>query len=225
MKFQLLDLILNLDKHLIDLINTYHSQIYLLLFGTIFVETGLVFTPFIPGDSLLFASGLLARPENGSKLNVTYLLLLLPFAAVLGDLINFHIGKFFGQVLHKADDSGILKTKHLEKTRAFFELHGSKAIIMGRFVPVVRTVAPFVAGMDGMELRWFFPLSVIAAILWVFVCVGGGFLLGQFSFVQHHFTGVLLGVVSISCVAFVLETLRHRVKAKKSKLVPKPETD
>lgn len=214
MKTSFIDLVLHLDVHLAELIRSCGPYIYVVLFSTIFVETGLVVTPFLPGDSLLFAAGLLSRPEK-SMMNVTYLLLGLPAAAVLGDLVNFHIGKLFGAILYKPDDSGLLKTKHLEKTRAFFEIHGPKAIIIGRFVPIVRTVAPFVAGMDGMPLRWFFPLSVIAAVTWVFLCTGAGFLLGGIPFVQQHFSEVLLGVVFLSVALFGLETLRHRAKAKR----------
>lgn len=218
LKSSFLDLILHLDTHLAELIRACGPYIYVVLFATIFVETGLVITPFLPGDSLLFAAGLLSRPEK-SMMNITILLLGLPAAAVLGDLVNFHIGKFFGAILYKSDDTGLLKRKHLDKTRAFFELHGPKAIIIGRFVPIVRTVAPFVAGMDGMPLQWFFPLSVIAAIAWVFLCTGAGFLLGGIPFVQSHFTEVLLGVVFLSIGLFALETLRHKLKPKRAAAV------
>ena len=217
--FSLIDLILHLDVHLRELIRVCGPYIYLVLFSTIFIETGFVVTPFLPGDSLLFTAGLLARPEN-EGMNITLLLLTLPNAAVLGDLVNFHIGKFFGKILYKTDDTGILKHKHLLKTREFFETHGPKAIIIGRFVPVIRTVAPFVAGMDGMPLKWFFPLSVIAAIAWVFLCTGAGFLLGGIPFVHEHFGMVLIGVVLASTAIFFVEALRHRMKPKPVKEVP-----
>lgn len=213
--FSIVDLIIHLDVHLAELIKVCGPYIYLVLFTTIFVETGLVITPFLPGDSLLFTAGLLSRPEKGG-MNVTFLLLGLPFAAVLGDLVNFHIGKFFGAILYKPDDTGMLKKKHLVKTREFFEIHGPKAIIIGRFVPIVRTVAPFVAGMDGMPLQWFLPLSVMAAIAWVFLCTGAGYLLGGIPFVQQHFGAVLLGVVLASVSLFGVEALRHKMKPKKA---------
>jgi membrane-associated protein len=206
-----IDVLLHVDTQLVQLIHQYGTLIYAILFGTVFIETGLVITPFLPGDSLLFAAGLLSRPEK-QLLNVYLLLIGFPVAAILGDLVNFNIGKFFGKLLYKPDDKGLLKKKHLEKTRAFFELHGQKAIIMGRFVPVLRAVIPFVAGMDGMSMKWFFPLSVMAAFVWVFVCVGAGHLLGGLQVVQDNFSLAMLGVVGLSVVGFVIESVRHKMK-------------
>jgi membrane-associated protein len=215
MKGNLLHLLLHFDiRPLKGFIHTYGAWIYGMMFGALFLQTGFVLAVILPGDSLLFAAGLLSRPEQG-MLNVTLLLLLMPVAVAAGDIANYFVGKFFASVLYKPDDSGLLKNHHLAKTRDFFTEHGQKAILMGHFVPVVRTVLPFVAGLDGMPIKTYFSLSVIAAVLWVFVCVGAGYLLGGFRVVRDHFSEAMVLIVLLGVFAFVIEAWRRQVKSKR----------
>ncbi len=210
-----LDILLHIDKHLEVLISQYGQAVHLFLFGVIFLETGLVIMPFLPGDSLLFAAGLFARPERNG-FNFPLLMIGLPFAAILGDTVNFHIGKFLGhRFLFKAK---FFKPHWLDKTRHFYEKHGAKTIILGRFVPIVRTVAPFVAGMDAMPFREYLPKCVLGSFIWVWVCVGAGYLLGGIPWVHENFEKVILGVVILSVVAIILEIIRDRKKTKSAKI-------
>jgi membrane-associated protein len=214
-----LDILLHIDKHLELLINQYGQAVHVFLFAVIFLETGFVIMPFLPGDSLLFAAGLFARPERNG-FNFPLLMLGLPFAAILGDSVNFHIGKFLGhRFLFK---SKFFKPHWLDKTRHFYEKHGGKTIILGRFVPIVRTVAPFVAGMDAMPFKEYLPKCVLGSFIWVWVCVGSGYLLGQIPWVHDNFEKVILGVVILSIIAIILEVIRDRKKTKESKLETPP---
>jgi len=224
---ELLDLALHLDKHLSDLVERFGTQIYWILALTLFVETGLVVTPFLPGDSLLFAAGLFSRPSAGGaeQLNVWILLLALPPACILGDMVNFQLGKFFGQKLFTESSKGIFHKDNLAKTRSFFERHGGKAILIGRFVPIIRALAPFVAGMEGMDFRKFVPLSVVANILWVWVCVGAGHIFGNIPWVRSNFEFILLGLLVVMVVSIVLELRRdakHQAKSKAEPLEAEP---
>ncbi len=209
----LLDYLFHIGTHLEDLIRQYGQQTHAILFGIIFAETGFVVTPFLPGDSLLFAAGLFARPGKG--LNVWLLLLGLPIAAMLGDLVNFHLGKYFGKALFRSDDARFFKKSHLNKTKEFFARHGTKTIILCRFVPVVRALAPFCAGMEGMSRKTFIPLSAFSAFLWVWLCVGSGYILGAIPFVKSHFEEIILGIVVISLLVILFELIRDRVAHKK----------
>jgi len=213
----LIDMILNVDDTLISLIRDYGTGTYAILWAIIFCETGLVVMPFLPGDSLLFAAGLFARPGKG--LDIGVLLLLLPTASIIGDSLNFHIGKFFGRKLFKSDDARFFKKSHLNKTKEFFHHHGAKTIIIGRFVPIVRTLAPFVAGMEVMTFRRFFPLSVIGALVWVFVCTLAGYFFGGIPWVEQNFEKVIIIIVALSFLLIGKEfvsTLRKDRKAKKA---------
>lgn len=224
---ELLDLVLHLDKHLSDLVERFGTQIYWILALTLFVETGLVVTPFLPGDSLLFAAGLFSRPsaDGAEQLNVWILLLALPPACILGDMLNFQLGKFFGQKLFTDKSKGIFHKDNLAKTRSFFERHGGKAILIGRFVPIIRALAPFVAGMEGMDFRKFVPLSVVANVLWVWVCVGAGHIFGNIPWVRSNFEIILLGLLVVMIVSIVLELrrdARHQAKSKAEQLEAEP---
>lgn len=224
---ELLDVALHLDKHLSDLIERFGPQIYWILGLTLFVETGLVVTPFLPGDSLLFAAGLFSRDAaNGQQqLNVWILLTMLPPACILGDMLNFQLGKFFGNKLFTDKSKGIFHKGNLDKTRRFFERHGSKAILMGRFVPIIRALAPFVAGMEGMPFQKFVPLSVLANILWVWVCVGAGHIFGNIPWVRENFELILLGLLVVMAVSIYLEIRRdskHHAKVETKDLAAEP---
>ncbi len=206
-----LDVLLHIDKHLEGLITQYGPVVHLFLFAVIFLETGLVVMPFLPGDSLLFASGLLAR-ENG--FNIYILLTILPLASVLGDTLNFHIGKYLGKPF--LTRFKFFKPEWLDKTREFYDKHGAKTIIIGRFVPIVRTVAPFVAGLDAMPYRRYLPLCVAGSILWVWLCAGAGFILGQIPAVKENFEITLLIVIFASVFFFALEIWREKLAHKRA---------
>lgn len=207
-----LDLILHIDEHLVSLINQYGFAVHFLLFAVIFCETGLVVMPFLPGDSLLFAAGLFAHPGKGFSLPL--LLFGLPIASILGDTVNFHLGKWVGaKFLYKAR---FFKPEWLEKTRSFYEKHGTKTIVLGRFVPIVRTVAPFVAGMDAMPFSKYLPWCAFGSFLWVWICVGAGYLLGDIPWVRDNFEIVILGVIALSVVGILREIIKERKAHKKA---------
>lgn len=205
----LADLFLHLDDNLQQVITNYGTGVYALLFAIIFAETGLVVTPFLPGDSLLFAAGIFAHPERGA-LNVGLLFVLLTVAAILGDTVNYHLGKAFGHRLFLNERSRVFKRSHLEKTHAFFEKHGGKTIILARFVPIVRTFAPFVAGMGSMSYGRFLAYNVVGAVLWVGICVGAGYLFGGIAAVRKHFELVVLAIVLLSALPILFEFISHR---------------
>ena len=210
----MIDLFLNLDKHLNDVVLQYGVWTYAILFLIIFCETGLVVTPFLPGDSLLFAAGVFAHPERGA-FDLGLLMPLLILASFCGDNVNFWIGKKLGLRLFKNENSRFFKKKHLEKTRAYYEKHGTKTIILGRFVPIVRTFAPFVAGLDAMEYRKFLPASIIGAVTWVTVCTGAGYLFGRVPWVEQNFSLAILVVVFLSFTGVFVEFVRARAKARR----------
>lgn len=203
-----IEFLLHLDQHLAELIRTYGTGTYAILFGLVFCETGLVVMPFLPGDSLLFAAGLFSRPPDGP---LSFPLLCFGFiaASIVGDSTNFWVGKKLGLRLFK-EHSKLLRPEHLEKTRAFYDRHGRRAIILGKFVPFARTLAPFVAGLDAMPYDRFLPASILASVVWVAVCVGGGHLFGGIPFVRDHFGEIILGVIGLSVAAIVVEALRGR---------------
>jgi membrane-associated protein len=208
---QFIDLFLHLDKHLTDVVNNYHTLTYLILFAIIFAETGLVVIPFLPGDSLLFMAGsLCALP--GAELNVWYLAVLLFAAAFLGDTVNYSIGKAIGP---KAFSGKVpfLKQSHLQQTEEFFAKYGGKTIILARFVPIVRTFAPFVAGVGTMQYSRFISYNVFGALLWVGAGLGAGYAFGNIEIVKKNFSLVVIAIVLISLLPIVFEA----VKAKKAK--------
>lgn len=218
----LIDLLLNIDENLVALIRQYGVLTHLILFGVIFCETGLVIMPFLPGDSLLFAAGLFATPQR-QGLSLPILLALLPVASILGDTVNFHLGKLLGHRLFR-ENNRFFKPHYLEKTRAFYEKHGAKTIILGRFVPIVRTVSPFVAGMDAMPFRTYLRYCVIGSLAWVFICVMAGFLLGNVPWVSQHFEHVVLGIIILSLLAIVKEVVKDR-RESRAHVAAHPTTD
>lgn len=202
----LIDFILHIDVHLGQLIQTYGVITYAILFTIIFVETGLVITPFLPGDSLLFAAGAFAALGS---LNVLVLLGLLILAAFLGDTVNYWIGHFFGEQLI-ANPKIPIKKEHIEKTQKFFDKHGGKTIILARFVPIVRTFAPFVAGIGKMSYPRFISFNIIGGVLWVTLFTLAGFFFGNIPSVKHNFSLVIMGIVLISVLPMVIEFIRHK---------------
>jgi membrane-associated protein len=216
----LLDFILHLDKHLFDLILNYGSWIYAILFLIIFVETGLVVMPLLPGDSLLFAAGTFcAGVVNDGKiaeLNLWIVLVLLIVAAILGDGLNYFFGKTIGlKVLSwKIKGRQIVKQKYIDQTHAFYEKHGSKTIIIARFVPIVRTFAPFVAGIGEMSYAKFIRFNIIGGVAWVVGLTLLGYFFGNLEFVQKNFETVIFGIIGLSILPMIIEIIRVKLKRK-----------
>lgn len=207
----LIDFILHIDKHLIEITQEYQAWTYLILFLIIFAETGLVVTPFLPGDSVLFAMGaLIAKPETNLSLGIMILLLI--FAAILGDFVNYEIGKHFGSRVFKPG-SKIFKPAYLEKTQQFYEKYGLKTIIYARFVPIVRTFAPFVAGIVRMPYRKFGLYNIVGGILWVSLFLIGGYFFGQIPLVKNNFSIVVLLIIFISLLPAIIEIFRNKKTA------------
>ena len=208
------DFFVHLDVHLAELTRQYGFWIYAILFLIIFCETGLVVTPFLPGDSLLFVSGAIAAlPDN--HLNVHLLVLLLIVAAVLGDAANYTIGQFFGKKLFSNPDSKIFRKKYLDQTHAFYEKHGGKTIILARFVPIVRTFAPFVAGMGQMTYHRFAMFNVVGGIAWGTIFTYAGYLFGGLEFVRKHMEILVFVIIFISLLPMLFEIWRNRRKEAK----------
>jgi len=201
-----IDYVLHLDKHLGYIINYLGNWTYLLFFLVIFCETGLVITPFLPGDSLLFAIG--AFSAQG-VLNVHVVFLLLTLAAILGDTANYWIGYAFGPKVF-AVNHRFLNKKYLEKTHQFYEKHGGKTIILARFIPIIRTFAPFVAGIGTMSYWRFIAYNIVGGVVWVAMFVYGGYYFGNLPMVKHNFTLVIFAIIFISILPGVIEFLRHK---------------
>jgi len=206
----LIDVFLHLDKHLNIIIENYGVWTYLILFLIIFLETGVVVTPFLPGDSLLFAAGNFAAI---GLFDPWLLILLLSGAAVLGDTVNYSVGRFMGPAVFHKENSRIFKKEHLERTHRFYEKYGGKTIILARFVPIVRTFAPFVAGVGTMSYGRFAAFNVTGGVVWVGLFVSGGDYFGSLPLVKQNFTAVILGIIIISILPGVIEYLRHRKQA------------
>jgi len=200
------EFILHIDKHLGEIIKNYGAFTYFILFLIIFAETGFVFTPFLPGDSLLFAAGVFASLGN---LNILVLLGLLMLAAILGDTINYWIGHFFGEKI-VANPKIPINQEHIEKTNRFFEKHGGKTIILARFVPIVRTFAPFVAGAGQMNYGKFISYNIIGGVAWVLIFTLAGFFFGNIPFVKKNFSVVIIVIILISLIPMMVEVVKHK---------------
>jgi membrane-associated protein len=204
---KLVDFILHIDRHLAEIIADYGLWTYGVLFAIIFVETGLVVMPFLPGDSLLFAAGAFcAKPETG--LNVHAMALLLFIAAVVGDTLNYWIGSRVGPAVFTREDSVFLRKKHLERAHAFFEKYGGRAVILARFVPFVRTFVPFVAGVGAMTYSRFILYNIVGGFVWVYFFTYAGYWFGNQPFVQKNFKLVILVIIFLSVLPIVVETWR-----------------
>ena len=214
-----IDLFLHLDRYLGDAIHTYGTHIYIMLTVIVFCETGLVVTPILPGDSLLFAAGTFAALGS---LNIGLLFALIGVAAVLGDTVNYWIGHHIGPRAFQMD-TWFLKKKYLDRTHQFFERYGGKTIIMARFVPIVRTFAPFVAGVGSMTYLKFLSYNIVGGLMWVAVCLFSGYFFGNIPFVKKNFTVVLLGIIFVSVLPTFVEYLRHRYFSSEKTSPPQPK--
>ena len=209
----LLDFILHIDLYLINIIQTYHTWAYIILFFIIFCETGLVMTPFLPGDSLLFIAGAItALPDMPLEINLLTLILLM--AAVLGDSCNYMIGRSFGKILCNRNHSIFFKQKYLDKTHEFYRKYGGKTIIIARFVPIVRTFAPFAAGMGKMHYRSFTIYNIIGGALWIALFCYAGYFFGDMPVVQDNLKLLIVAIIVISILPAVFEILRMRFRIK-----------
>ena len=202
----ILDYVLHLDRHLVALVQAYGTWTYLILFAIVFLETGLVVTPFLPGDSLLFAAGALAAKE---ALDVRVLFLVLAVAAILGDSVNYWIGRSLGPRVFR-ENVRFLNRKHLERTHRFYEKHGGKTILLARFVPIVRTFAPFVAGVGTMHYGRFWAYNVVGGLVWVGGFLLAGYWFGNLPVVKENFSLVLIGIIVLSVLPIVIEVARAR---------------
>lgn len=207
----LFDFILHIDVHLAELVANYGVWVYAILFLIIFCETGLVVTPFLPGDSLLFVAGALASLGD-NDINVHLMVLLLISAAILGDLVNYLIGKFFGEKLFSNPDSKVFKQSYLDKTHEFYEKHGGKTIILARFVPIIRTFAPFVAGMGKMCYKQFGLFNITGGIIWVSLFMYAGYFFGGLEVVQNNLKLLIVLIIVVSIIPGVVEVWRNRKK-------------
>jgi membrane-associated protein len=210
----MIDFVLHFDKHLAQFVATYGVWVYGLLFGIVFAETGFVVTPFLPGDSLLFAAGALAA-STGGGLNPWMLFVLLTTAAFTGNAVNYAIGRRIGPRIFTATDEAsllhrMMNRQYLDRAHAFFERYGGKAIILGRFVPIVRTFVPFVAGAAQMTAASFVLYNAIGAVAWVGLCLLAGVVFGNVPIIKNNFSLVTLGIVFVSILPVVIELFRHR---------------
>ena len=203
----LVNFILHIGDHLQELVNNYGNWIYAILFAIVFCETGLVVLPFLPGDSMLFAAGTIAAVGD---MNIFVLIGLLIVAAVLGDFVNFEIGKHFGQKLFSNPNSKIFKQSYLQKTHDYYERYGGRTIIIARFIPIVRTFAPFVGGMGNMNYAQFARYNIVGAVLWVVSFTTLGYFFGQLLFVKEHFSWIMIAIIVFSVVPMIVEIIRHR---------------
>lgn len=213
---QLIDFVLHIDSHLVSIVNNFGDWTYLILFLIIFVETGAVILPFLPGDSLLFAASALAA-NPAYHLNIGVFVVLFLIAPIAGDSLNFFIGKKVGKKLTKNSFFGkFIKEDDLNRAEAFFEKHGSIAISLARFMPIIRTFAPFVAGGSGVNYSKFIRYNVAGAICWVILCCGGGYFFGNFPFVKEHFSMIVIGIIVVSLLPAIISALKSRSSKQKS---------
>ena len=204
----ILDFILHLDQHLLGLVTTYGAWNYLILFLIVFIETALVI-PFIPGDTLLVASGTLAASATGI-LNIHLVFISLVFASVMGNGVNYFVGKWIGPKIFRSEKSKIFNKKHIENTRGYFNRYGGKTIIVARFIPIVRIVAPFVAGIGFMTYRKFFIYNLIGCLIWLGLLLYGSYQFGSLSIVKQHFSLVLVAIVVVSISPLLIEVIRRK---------------
>lgn len=205
-----IDFILHIDSHLLELVSHYGAWVYLILFLIVFAETGLVVTPFLPGDAMLFAVGALTA---SGALDPWVCSALIMLAAFLGDNSNYWIGRKIGPKVFAREDSLFFHRKHLQRTEQYYNQYGSRTVIIARFLPIVRTFAPFVAGIGQMPYARFIAFSTAGSVLWVVVCLGSGYLFGNIPVVQQHFSLIVLGIVAVSMSTVAFGALRQRLQA------------
>jgi membrane-associated protein len=209
-----IDFILHIDKHLLEIVTEYRTWTYLILFVIIFCETGLVVTPFLPGDSLLFAAGTIAAME-GQPLSVAFLILLLISAAFAGDNTNYFLGRFLGHKVYEKNYR-LIRRDYLDKTHLFYEKHGGKTLIIARFMPILRTFAPFVAGVGTMRYLRFFSFSIAGNVLWVVLFSLGGYFFGNIPFIKNNFTIAILTIIFVSILPMIIAIIRKMWNRKKT---------
>jgi len=210
--YSLIDFVLHIDQHLVEIVNEYQTWTYLILFLIIFIETGVVVMPFLPGDSLLFAAGMLAAQPN--ELNIALMIILLLIAAIAGDSLNYTIGKRFGIQVTKIKLFGkqIIKNEQIEKTHAFYAKYGSKTIVIARFVPIIRTLAPFVGGIGRMHYGTFLTYNVVGAFLWVVGITLAGYFLGNIPIIRDNFSKVVLLIIVLSILPIIFEVVKEKFR-------------
>lgn len=211
-----LDYILHIDHYLFSFVQSYGALTYLVLFLIIFCETGLVITPFLPGDSLLFTAGSLAALEMQNSLSLPFLLSLLSFASIIGNQTNYFLGKTFSQRFLQRGTSRFLSQKYLDQTQAFYEKHGIKTIILARFIPIIRTFAPFIAGLSQMKASIFLSYNLMGALLWIGSLLGLGYFFGSLPFVRTHFTLMIYGIILLSISPAFFAFLSHHCSKKRA---------
>ncbi len=216
-----IDFVLHVDEHLLELVTAYGTWIYLILFIIVFCETGLVVTPFLPGDSLLFAGGVLA---GTGVMGYPETMLIFLLAGISGDAVNYMIGRHIGPAIFQRD-SRFIRKKHLLEAHAFYVRHGGKAIVLARFVPIVRTFAPFVAGIALMHPHFFFFYNITGCVLWVGALVSAGYFLGNLEFVQKHFSLIVYTIILISVMPVVIGFLRAKFSGRKTEGAGPTEED
>jgi membrane-associated protein len=210
--FNYIDFLIHFDRHLGGILQQYGTYTYAILFLIIFCETGLIVTPFLPGDSLLFVVGTFAARED---LDRNTLLMLLPLAAIIGDNVNYWVGHFFGPRMAEKGKSRWIRQEYLDRTGHFYEKYGGKTVFLGKFLPIIRTFAPFVAGIGSMTYPRFLFFNITGAITWVFVFVLGGYFFGNLPFVKKNFTMVILAIIVLSVLPSVVELIRARRQSKR----------
>lgn len=215
--YSLIDFILHIDQHLVEIVNDYQMWTYLILFLIIFIETGVVVMPFLPGDSLLFAAGMLAAQPN--DLNVWILIALLLVAAIAGDSMNYSIGRRFGMQITKFKLFGkrVVKDEQIEKTHSFYEKYGSKTIVIARFVPIVRTLAPFVGGIGRMHYGTFLTYNIVGGFIWVVGITLAGYFLGNIPLIRDNFSTVVLLIIFLSILPIIFEVIKEKVSNRNRK--------
>lgn len=210
----LVDVFLHLDKYINQVLSNYNIAAYVLLFVIVFMETGFVITPFLPGDSLLFAIGAIAAV--GGPINIPVIIVLLYIAAIGGDTVNYHIGKMLREKVKKRERIPLIKMEYIDRTQAFFTRHGGKTITIARFVPIIRTFAPFIAGVGEMSYKRFISYNIIGGVSWVTALFALGYFFGNIQFIKNHFSLIVIAIVVISVLPMVFAFIKSRV-GKKSK--------
>lgn len=208
----LIDFILHIDKHLVEIVAEYSTWTYLILFIIVFCETGLVVTPFLPGDSLLFAAGTIA---GSGSLDLSLLIIILYLAAFIGDNTNYFIGRWIGPAVFDRNYK-LLKKEYLIKTSLYYEKHGGKTLVIARFMPILRTFAPFVAGVGSMKYQRFLGFSLLGNFLWIIIFTVSGYFFGQLDFIKNHFSLVTLAIIAISLLPIVIGFTNHKIKSRKA---------
>lgn len=203
------NILLHIDKYLAIVIQNYGTIVYLLLFIVVFCETGLVVIPFLPGDSLLFAASAFSA---AGLMNIKLVYIIFAAAAILGDTVNYEIGRFFGPKVFSKENSRLFKKEYLDKTHGFYERHGAVTIIIARFMPIIRTFAPFVAGIGNMRYLKFFSYNVIGGILWVTLFSVAGYFFGDMPFVKGHFTTIIYAIIAVSLMPALVAFIKKKIK-------------